>query len=64
MGWTCRPVHDDLITVAQSVQQLFAYGCPVKLLPIRAAFQALLQPPVVHDPVPNQEIKIVPSVVF
>jgi hypothetical protein len=50
--------------MAEPVQKFFAHSSPIELLPFRAAFQPLLQPPVTHDPVPNQEVKIVPSIVF
>src|SRR5687768_375790 len=50
--------------MTQSVENLFSYSSPVEFLPFRAAFKAFLEPAVTHDEVPNQEIKIVASVVF
>ena len=64
MGRTTFAVHDHFVAVTESVQQFFAHCSPIEFFPFGAARQALLQPSVMHDPVPNQEIKVVPSVVF
>ena len=64
MDGTYLPMNNVLVHIAQPVQDFPVYCVTSEFFPIRRPFQTLEQPAMMDFPGSDQEIKIVPAIIF